>query len=132
MTRDEILAKWERMTPRERDAWVAEKVMGWTKERTGENVWYEPESRLWKPMDHITTLPRFSTDIAAAWKVVEKITKKGFDVSILVVDGYNIDVGIDLYAGDTLVKRLSHHAPTAPEAICKAALLALEGERHDR
>ncbi|SDW24485.1 hypothetical protein [Paenibacillus sp. PDC88] len=29
MDRNQIIAKWNGMSPRERDAWVAREVMGW-------------------------------------------------------------------------------------------------------
>jgi hypothetical protein len=70
---EHLIEQWNAMTPRERDAWIAEHVMGWTKERTEENVWFEPISRLWKPLDHITNLPYYFADISAAMRAEEKI-----------------------------------------------------------
>lgn len=64
MTKDEILA----MEPgRELDCWVAEKVMGWinVNKETGTGD---------KPNYHGfygVKIPNFSTDIAAAWEIVE-------------------------------------------------------------
>lgn len=66
---------------RELDALVAEKVMGWTmfsyqmlgSGGAGEFRWIPPGRR-----DHVSNIapvPRYSTDIAAAWEVVEKVTE---------------------------------------------------------
>jgi hypothetical protein len=90
--------KWNELSPRERDELIATKVMGW------ENPWqpFQP-----------------STDIADAWQVVEKFephqitkSKTGFshsDNKYRAIVGKNQNVA---------------YANTAPEAICKAALLA--------
>jgi hypothetical protein len=73
----------------------------------------------------------WSESISAAWEVVEKITSKGYDLKLhcvpLVVNNmfdctiYNDEV------------ELAHVAmkSTAPEAICKAALLAVMEVSHD-
>jgi len=101
MTRDEILA----MEPgRELDALVAEKVMGWThyREEWGGVV---PDS-----------ISHYSTDISAAWEVVEKMGP----FTQLTADIYN---GITVWHCSFSVVD-SVDAVTAPEAICKAALLA--------
>jgi hypothetical protein len=105
LTRDEILA----MEPgRELDALVAEKVMGWTK--VGENAWEAPNIKGY-PL-----LPRYSTDIATAWEVVEKIAQKWHDFNIGRHHG-KWSIGWN-YKGSVVDLK------TAPEAICKAALLA--------
>jgi hypothetical protein len=74
---EHLIEQWNAMTPRERDAWIAEYVMGWTKEQTEENIWFEPISHLWKPLDHITNLPYYFADISAAMKAEEKIMQMG-------------------------------------------------------
>lgn len=50
---------------REMDALIAEKVMGWSQTPEG---FYEMDS-----VGRMTILPKFSTDIAAAWEVVEEL-----------------------------------------------------------
>ena len=60
---------------RQTDALIAEKVFGWEIEWIGG----EP-NRHWRPDDGRTgrwndLLPKYSTDIAAAWQIVEQITK---------------------------------------------------------
>lgn len=98
------------------DALVAEKVMGWSirgelwKDKRGtirrsKSTFeqYEPSIR-WSP----------STDIAAAWEVVEKMPM-GMWPS---VDGWVVEIPDG--SGDEV------EAPTAPLAICRAALKAIE------
>ena len=68
-------------------------------------------------------LPPFSTDIAAAWKVLEKLKSVGLQ----------IDVGTH-YSGwacgiDNSTTRLWSSAPTAPIAICCAALAAARAKK---
>lgn len=104
---------------RELDAWVAEKVMG----KQVRNYWVidgfhndgRPHSQC--PVEH------YSSDIAAAWEVVEKLTdqsKPHFELS----KGYEgwWHVGFDL---DRPFKRVIAKADTAPLAICLAALKSI-------
>ena len=133
MTRDEILA----LKPgRELDALVAEKVMGWRKKTFpggggGYTAWVDENKKAMKLISNFTMIEtcyrcdyfRPSTDIAAAWEVVEKMLERGgceigcygsksggkwFEVNVITMNGE--------------VKVTAH---TAPEAICKAALLAV-------
>jgi len=100
MTREEILA----MVPGPKfDLLVDEKVMGWA--------------------PGISPPRRFSTDIASAWLVVEKMNDYLWSVAWLPAQGK--------YEAAALwwPRRMRAIAPTAPGAICKAALLAvMEGE----
>lgn len=67
------------MTDRELDALVAEKVMGWRIERYMTNP--PKPTGMGMPPDSTTIaeIPAYSTDIAAAWEVVEKMRAQGFD-----------------------------------------------------
>ena len=65
-------------------------------------------------------VPFYSTDISAAWEVVEKMVKEYGDFVIDYDDSYN--GGQWSASVDKL--RVAALAKTAPEAICKAALLA--------
>ena len=136
MTRDEILAL---EAGRELDALVAEKVMGWT---WGEysppvegpsKILRPPES--WAPSPDRAPgsevscpgwhfrVPQYSTDIAAAWEVVEKMVpiKYGFNLAIESPPGPWGDWEVHFYNGGTHLA----FADTAPLAICRAALLAV-------
>lgn len=118
MTRDEILS--EPAGPR-LDAWVAEHVMGWTPTGLAKDFNGVPFPE---------PIPNYSTDIAAAWEVVELVG--GFEIeqwgdvwekkgTIIWAASFNLPDG----------KNIVHAtAATAPLAICRAALLAMmEGGR---
>lgn len=106
---------------RELDALVAERVMGWTRsprDYGSRLVWVtHPENivRFWKGRRSFQP----STDIAAAWEVLEK---HQFSL-IRIPDGWvagRFDFNSpawDFAFGDA--------APTAPLAICRAALKAV-------
>jgi starvation-inducible outer membrane lipoprotein len=95
--------KWSEMTPRERDALVAVKVMGWEVVRgtvvpPGYESWSKPE------------VPSYTTDICAAWEVVEMMKRMDEHVR------YHFD---DLTCERYCIWELT------PEIICKAALKAM-------
>jgi len=103
---------------RELDALVAEKVMGWKKVKwLGDYDWRDKDGeqpytvRAWNP----------STDIVAAWQVVEKMEEIGY--SILA---HNV-----IPNSDAVVWRVKFSQSetitefTAPLAICLAALRAV-------
>lgn len=112
MEREDMRLSWDEMTTRERDALVAEKVMGW-------NVYQAS----WSP----------TTDIAAAWEVVEKMDAehRTLRVSRHPVMGWECEIfppypwrehtneGVRVHSTS-----YSASADTAPEAICLAALRA--------
>lgn len=65
-------------------------------------------------------IQNYSTDIAAAWEVVEKLKEKGISIYVKAfLDTYCVEAHS---VGSSINKIL---ADTAPEAICKAALLAI-------
>lgn len=143
MTRDEILA----MKPgREMDALVARTVLGLEPKWVASEPWVSTSGPsvldfycnfggavytadrdwlvddYWLP-DCRRRLPDYSTDIAAAWKVVENILRESevYVCSGVVVNGESgwratVESELGLWEAD---------APTAPEAICKAALMAV-------
>jgi hypothetical protein len=117
---------------RELDALVAEKVMGWQRGRrygNGNGEWIidgkTSVSRTWD------STPHYSTDIAAAWLVVERTTReRDWRWQISVVRGlahvwlvpiWHAATEADLRAQpDYMVED-----ETAPLAICRAALVAI-------
>lgn len=111
---------------RELDALVAQHVMGCKvlgSELTGFFCGCSPETH----RDKDGFLPRFSTDIAAAWEIVEKVkatSSRGY-----VLDFLRGEWTVGLRAcGDAGEPELYDHcagcAEEAPLAICKAALKA--------
>lgn len=104
----------------ELDAAVATKVFDWTMDRYG--IWHTPR----KPngvASHGVKVPPYSTDIAAAWTVVDHLQKQGYQWRVETPkpdahDWYEVRV----WANRALWYA---HGTTAPEAICRAALRAL-------
>lgn len=129
---------------REMDARVAEKVMGIRVDREFRSA---PISRVLKesgdfkalavPFDYVKP---YSTDIAAAWQVLEKISSNMAAFGLSYCYGFAVELNKDdnLYTagfresdrdkGDVWEKEAT--APTAPLAICAAALAAV-GEGKD-
>ena len=146
MTRDEILAM---EAGRELDALVAERVMGWHQEyiisiNNEETPIANTPEFMFPPdthdFDDIERVPAYSTDIAAAWLVVEKMHSL-YDASPNCEEGgtllfaYNgggsyaasFDGACDLvnewWEVAVSVPYVAH-ACSAPLAICQAALLS--------
>jgi len=117
LTRESILA----MEPgRELDALVAEKVMDIP------IIWRGPYVA-GGPLG-LGTPHKYSTDMSAAWEVVEKFDKNTFNLNWL--DGSNI-YGIGWHC--KLGNEHAHKCSTPTEAICKAALLTtLEDDRGEK
>lgn len=111
MTRDEILA----MKPgRKFDKLIAIKLMGFS--MTDDGNWGLKEDGRTEPVFE------YSTDIAAAWEVVERLLEKGIATHIkCFLDTFSVECHeLDVSTGIVT-------ANTAPEAIVKAALLAVMG-----
>lgn len=122
MDRAEILA----MKPgRKLDELVAVKVVGWKKYNLGCGDFYAPysENPMFNILGHV--VPEYSTDIAAAFEVVEK-----FDYLYL----FRCTDIPDVIPSDQWECKLNFNSTeyargkTAAEAFCKAALLAVEVE----
>jgi hypothetical protein len=133
------MKKWADMSSRERDALVAEKVMGLEVKRGRElkgtdlpewldepftpgkdNLYGTPYQQWWK-------IPAYSTDIAAAWLVVEKLDlfrKLGNDYCAALLTKHEkweimVLTGMAINDNETIAE-----ADTVPEVICIAALKA--------
>lgn len=113
---------------RELDALVAEKVMGWNRlGRDGPSLFgTPPRHRTTDDLSGTGTgqwhVPRYSTDIAAAWEVVERLDMLGSDGPegglVLLRSG-------DVYMLQDEVGIHYESAPTAQHAICLAAIKAV-------
>jgi len=112
----------------ELDRLVAERVMGWQYDLL-RDAWAKADgsyayAEVWKP----------STDIAAAWDVVQCLISKSFNVEVwntveLDQDGewrtaWVVDVRSTQHGASTYRAQ----APSAPLAICRAALLAVQSK----
>lgn len=105
----------------EMDELVAVMIMGYESSKV-RNGWVE--------LGNFATYPkRYSTDIAAAWEVVEKVREKGWGMAIVNAFSQEPDgpgYGCHLRNG---MKTHTGYAETAPLAICRAALLTtIQGE----
>jgi len=114
---------------REMDAIIAEKVMGF--EMSNLSLPAYPKIHL---ADGITgeidpyyskDCPYYSTDIADAWGVVEKLGKSGFDVNIEWKGETRVYSGTSEVAVIKGIYCVGHGVGTAPLAICRAALKAV-------
>lgn len=136
LTREIVLAE----PPGKRlDSWIAEKVMGWRKKTFpggggGFTAWVNEDGKVMRLISNSTMSEtcyrcdyfRPSTDIAAAWEVVEKMSEQWPQYQLAKIeDGWSVMWGFDGYGWPEATGK------TAPEAICKAALLALEGGEGD-
>lgn len=109
---------------RELDALVAEKVMGFRVKREDVAglalyaiVRWPPVPGEWLARD----LPPYSTDIAAAWEVVEKMSvKNGVEIWRHQAGCWVMEIEIGYNANDPI----EGHGESAPHAICLAALKA--------
>jgi hypothetical protein len=116
MTNDEILNMEAGL---EMDELVTESVMGWerrTFKHDGVDFWHLPGTARCE-----LDVPPYSTDIAAAWQVVEK-------ASLFKLDCLQIHDSSDWWCEIALEGRpYEATADTAPLVICRAALLAALG-----
>lgn len=95
---------------RELDALVAEEVMG-----------LDPEWHKQVPVGRVT--PCYSTDIAAAWEVVEKLCRE--ERYPTVQFAVNVDGKQAWWCSLVNPADVEVHAPAAPLAVCLAALKAV-------
>jgi len=118
---------------REMDALIAEKVMGLETELIitalhGEELLYFGEDRF------LCHVPHYSVNISAAWEVVEKWNEKSFHImrfSHRSEGGSEMAVALEsrwYRASFDASARVFSEAESAPLAICRAALKAVEGK----
>jgi hypothetical protein len=100
---------------REMDALIAEKVMR-LKMEGSHHYWMNGAGA-------VASIPRYSTDIAAAWDVVEKLCDEtGCDIVKVCKRDSELGRG---YWSCIFGQGHESFGNTAPEAICRAALLAV-------
>jgi hypothetical protein len=107
--------------PREIDVLVAEHVMGWTP-RGSHPIF---RTLVFAAGASDTLLPNFSTDIAAAWTVVDALSKRFRRVEVYVLDEGAVCLIED---GASEIEEgyiADADSETTPMAICLAALQAV-------
>ena len=114
------------------DAQIAEKVMGWHPRPAmtvlGEETfdWFDRGGIDGIRVGQGANAPAFSTDIAAAWQVVERMRELKCNIRLELIAG---DYCVEFVRYKRLYERFGQgRAPTAPAAICAAALEALSDE----
>jgi hypothetical protein len=109
------------------DALVAEKVMGWRLILWEANI-LPPDADMphgIPPVGHGTWVPRYSTNIAAAWQIVDRLLAQDYGVTMTMDDPHNICV--EVWGGLLgLTEERGATDRSAPLAICRAALATLE------
>jgi hypothetical protein len=115
---------------RELDALIAERVMGWkrhptkphpTDNRSIGGVLYCPPNAPY--LSSLNVVPPYSTDIAAAWEVAEKMVGDGH---VFIVKGDGLRTGDFSPRWTVLCDNLPRtDDDSAPLAICRAALKAV-------
>ena len=123
---------------RELDALVAQKVLGWTniewvdlKHASEKEVKGSPPDAVASPYTghkQQFNIPKYSSDIAAAWGVVEKVNKDlSFEVKVLRENVLGVRYDCIVWTGlDRKINITSEIS--APHAICLAAIQALDGK----
>ncbi len=112
------------------DALIAERIMGLLvrpahdMEFTSEREWaYEGNFVITSPEGYSPSLcPSFSTDIAAAWQVIEKLTDYDPQLTQWGYEDGSVGWMCDFEGTEA-------HAPTVALAICLAALKVIDGAR---
>lgn len=117
---------------RELDLIVAERVMGWrgvgypAPGRHPDGVYTGQELMGYPVGSHNwCEVPYYSTDTAAAWKIVENLNARGWRVEVFSTARVGVDVQISKWGGPHHEGDYADSAPTAPHAICLAALRAV-------
>ena len=120
---------------RELDALIAEKVMGLIAYKVQLTA-PPPRVRTIDELQRVgSPLSHYSTDIAAAWEVVQKLGRwRGFDFMLVMPDLeqtfhlHTYEAGWYEATNDGPERRVVGDADTAPLAICLAALKAVSQE----
>lgn len=73
-------------------------------------------------MSHVLEIPRYSTDIAAAFEIVNKLFDDDFTVTIECCVKWRCEIMHETWDFDWKIKTV---ADSAPHAICLAALKAV-------
>jgi len=110
---------------RELDALVAEKIFELYSFYEGPELLYVKKKPSKDRQTHYE-VPNYSTDISAAWEVVEKLNYLSFNISRENCAGVRYDANV--YDDPEMEDQINITADTAPHAICLAALKAVGHE----
>lgn len=125
MTRDEIITKWNGMTSRERDAWVAEVVFGAKIVSVADDDDFHVELSSASGIIAYTPLPRYTKDISAAWAIVEESARwGGMEIGCYASRSSRWHCVSTQTDTASYQRKVSVTKDSAPEAIGLAAILA--------
>ncbi|WP_438498040.1 BC1872 family protein [Paenibacillus sp. IHBB 3054] len=116
LTREEIEKKWDRSPSWTRDEWISEVIFN----QPVKNVPWIGKYVKDEKTGHEYVLPCYSTNISAAWTVLNKTIEMGMEINVGFYQKW--DCALDYHG-----TQWNEQADTAPEAICKTALLAVLG-----
>ncbi|WP_339306814.1 hypothetical protein [Paenibacillus sp. FSL R5-0519] len=126
MKREEIIAKWDGMSARERDAWIAHVLFGWT----GADV-DTADFAYEAGLTGIDQYPSYTTDMSDAWIVWKSLLAEGCEPLINTTSSRSSNVRSgEVPEGWTHVcihkDDVNYHVSIkeAPEAIGLAAIIA--------
>lgn len=110
---------------------VAEQVFGWKRGKrwgNGNGEWIFPQGETYFRNDWDGT-PNYSTDIAAAWSVVEKLAKNGHNLTMRQYAYHRTYASFGAGDWEDLEFEEGNGEYCTPEAICLAAMKAVGGVR---
>jgi hypothetical protein len=117
---------------RELDVEIAQKVMGWERIQSGGMTWWELGTYRAHPDSLTNPLPHYSTEIATAWEVVNRVQLlKGCDFELNRLFWGSLTEwnarfgGISTGHGEGAYSLGTGMSRSAPHAICVAALKAV-------
>lgn len=122
MNREQIEAKWNTLTPRERDAWVAEVI---TKPIPEYDEKFRLDGYRLANGSWTSSLPNYTTDISEAWVVMEEFDYH--EVSTNLFSDLDYEYKYCARVGLSTVRSTNityGYGNKAPEAICIAAINA--------
>lgn len=108
---------------RQLDLQIAEKVFGYdrlTARIDPMNRDGEPQYHMDYPHGHDFAL-FYSTDISAAFMVIEQVCKRGYEVNILGPNGWHVS-----FNNTDPINTVGAGGPSLPDCICRAALLVMQ------
>lgn len=111
--------KWSEMSTVERDALVAEKVMGWKDDPYHPSIYWQMDEAHFRSKEEFSPL----TSISAAFEVVEKMIESGHCVKIDFNAGGSWQVEFQDFGPGGEIH--AAQADELPEAICLTALKAV-------
>lgn len=124
----------------ELDILIAERVLGWSNCHIGPTyrkaMGIPPEQLAKQPPDRTINFPchHYSQAIGCAWEVVEAMEKRGWFVVLSSritwtsnkLEDWRVEFHLPMWRESSLTRSAESEGLTAPLAICRAALVAME------